>query len=161
ALHDPVFRLYAELAGAVLLFAGVVLALMRWVLRKNVTSIWKTYCSWLIMAPLVLGLVWAGRTATIIGFTVVAIFGFKEFARATGLYRDWWMTATVYLGILAVGAVSFIPQPHHDEPGAGWYGMFVALPAFAIPLIMLIPILRNQTQGQLQRMSLAILGFIY
>jgi len=27
---------------------------------------------------------------------------FKEFARATGLYRDWWMTGAVYLGIAAV-----------------------------------------------------------
>ena len=161
AIQNPVFRTYVVIAVAVLVVAGLAIGFMRFVLRKDVTSIWRTYASWLIMAPLVLGVVWAGRTATIIGFTLLALAGFKEFARATGLYRDWWMTGTVYLGIIAVGVVSFLPQPQHEEPGTGWYGMFVALPAFAIPVIMLIPILRNRAQGQLQCVSLAILGFIY
>src|SRR6185503_21270286 len=108
ANHDPVFQKYAIVAAAVLMAAGLAIAFMRFVLRKEVTSIWRTYASWLIMAPLVLGVVWAGRTATIIGFTLLALAGFKEFARATGLYRDWWMTATVYAGIIAVGIVSYL-----------------------------------------------------
>ena len=43
----------------------------------------------------------------------------------------------------------------------GWYGFFVAVPVFAIALILLIPILRNRARGELQRMSLSIVGFIY
>ena len=35
------------------------------------------------------------------------------------------------------------------------------MPVFAIALILLIPILRNRARGELQRMSLAIVGFIY
>jgi phosphatidate cytidylyltransferase len=87
--------------------------------------------------------------------------GFKEFARATGLYSDWWMTGTVYLGIVAVGLTSLLSQPQGGEPGHGWYGLFIALPVYAVSLILLIPILRNRVQGQLQYMSLAIVGFIY
>jgi phosphatidate cytidylyltransferase len=161
ALHDPVFRLYVVIAAAILVLAGVVIGFLRWVLRKDVTSIWKTYSSWLIMTPVVLAIVWAGRIPTILAFGLIAGFGFKEFARATGLYRDWWMTGAVYLGITAVAVVSLVSQPHREEPGTGWYGMFIALPAFVMPVILLIPIVRNQTQGQLQRISLAILGFIY
>jgi phosphatidate cytidylyltransferase len=37
----------------------------------------------------------------------------------------------------------------------------VAVPVFAIALILLIPILRNRARGELQRMSLAIVGFVY
>jgi phosphatidate cytidylyltransferase len=105
--------------------------------------------------------VFAGRVPTIVGVTVLAIFGFKEFARASGLYRDWWMTGAVYVGIIAVGIASLIPQPHALEPGTGWYGFFVAVPVFAIALILLVPILRNRARGELQRMSLGIVGFVY
>ena len=97
----------------------------------------------------------------IIGVTLLAIFGFKEFARASGLYRDWWMTGAVYAGIVTVGVASLMPHPRGEEPGTGWYGFFVAVPVFAIALILLIPILRNRARGELQRMSLAIVGFVY
>ena len=43
----------------------------------------------------------------------------------------------------------------------GWYGMFAVWPVYVIALILLIPILRNQTHGQLQAIALALLGFIY
>jgi phosphatidate cytidylyltransferase len=35
------------------------------------------------------------------------------------------------------------------------------VPAFAIALILLIPILRNRARGELRRISLAIIGFVY
>lgn len=161
ALQSEVFRAYAGIALGVLVFAGVVLALMKWVLKREVTSIWLTYRSWLVMTPLILGCVFAGRIAVIVLISVLAGWAFKEFARATGLYRDWWMTGAVYLGIVATGVASFVTQPNGEEPGRGWYGLFIALPVYAVALIVLVPILRNRVQGQLQAMSLAIVGFIY
>ena len=50
-------------------------------------------------------------------------------------------------------------DPTDGKPG--WYGLFMALPVFVIALILIIPILRNQAQGQLQVLALAIVGFIY
>src|SRR5687767_5916277 len=111
AMHDPVFRSYLIIAAVVLVVAGAILALLRWALRKDVTSLWKTYRSWLIMAPLIFGLIWAGRVATIVGFSLIALVGFKEFSRATGLYRDWWITGTVYLGIVAIALIAIFPHP--------------------------------------------------
>jgi len=37
----------------------------------------------------------------------------------------------------------------------------MAVPIFAIALILLIPILRNRARGELQKMALSIVGFIY
>lgn len=159
ALNDPVFRLYVAVAGSILLIAGIIISILRWGLRKNVDSIWKTYCSWLIMTPLVIVLVAAGRTTTIIGFAILAIFGFKEFARATGLYADWWMTGAVQIGIIAVALSAMIPARQGGPPG--WYGLFMTMPVYVIALLLMVPIFLNRTQGQLQVLALGILGFIY
>jgi phosphatidate cytidylyltransferase len=161
ALQSEVFRTYFFIVVGVLAVAGLTLALLKWGLKKDVGSILATYKSWLFMAPVVLGCVFAGRVPTIVFFCIVAGLGFKEFARATGLYRDWWMTGAVNLGIIAVGVTCLARQPHGEEPGTGWYGLFIALPVFVIAVILLIPILRNRVQGQLQGMSLAVVGFIY
>lgn len=161
ALHSEIFRTYALILAGVLGAAGLVLAVLRWGLRKEVTSIWLTYRSWLVMAPLIMGVIFGGRVVVIVFFCVLAGLGFKEFARATGLYKDWWMMGAVYLGISAVGITSLMSQPQGLERGSGWYGLFIVLPVFAVALILLIPILRNRVQGQLQCVALAMVGFIY
>ena len=159
AIASDVFRIYLTLIATILVVAGAVLAALRWGLRRDVRHAWKAYRGWLVMAPLLLGTIFLGRAATILFVTLVSIFGFKEYARATGLYRDWAMTALVYLGIAAVGVVSFVPDPRLGRPG--WYGLFAILPAYVIAAILLVPIVRNRSQGQLQSIALALLGFLY
>ncbi len=161
ALQSEIFRNYLFLILGVLVAAGLVLTILKWALKMPVDAIWMTYKSWLVMAPISLVCIFAGRVPAIVLFCVVAGFGFKEFARATGLYRDWWMTGAVYLGITAMGVTALIPQPQGEEPGQGWYGLFIVLPVYVVALILLIPILRNEVNGQLQKLSLAIVGFIY
>lgn len=159
ALQSDVFRLYLLVVGALLATAGAVLALLTWGLKKNVQRVWVTYRGWLIMAPAVMGCVFAGREATLFGWTLLAIFGMKEFARATGLYTDWWMTGTAYLAIAAISVATLMADPFTGHPG--WFGLFMSLPVFVVATILLLPILRNRTQGQLQTISLAIVGFLY
>jgi phosphatidate cytidylyltransferase len=159
ALESPVFRFYATIAIGLLVGVGVLLAIMKWALRKNVEHAWNSYRGWLMMVPLLLGAIFLGRVATIVFFTMVAVFGLKEFARATGLYRDWIMTGVVYLGVMAVGVTSLVPDPFLGTPG--WYGLFMALPVYVIASIMLVPIVRNRVHGQLQIMALAFVGFVY
>jgi len=161
ALQSEVFHAYFFIVLGLLVIAGLVLAVLKWGLKKPVDSIWTTYKSWLVMVPILFGCVFAGRIPVIVFFCLLAGFGFKEFARATGLYRDWWMTSVVYLGIIAIGATCLVRQPQGLESGRGWYGLFIVLPVYVVTLILLIPIVRNQAAGQLQQMSLAILGFIY
>ena len=95
AIASPIFRFYVALIAILLLAAGVAIALLRWKSSRDVTSAWKAYCGWLLMIPVVLGAIFLGRIATIVLFTGLSLLGFKEFARATGLYRDWLMTGAV------------------------------------------------------------------
>ena len=119
ALHDPIFLAYVRIVFVSLFVGGIALGVLHLGFRKNLGSIWSTYRSWLVMAPVGLAAVFAGRVPTIVGVTLLAVFGFKEFARASGLYRDWWTTGAVYTGIVTVGIASLMRQPHGLEPGPG------------------------------------------
>jgi phosphatidate cytidylyltransferase len=153
-------RIYLYIAGGVLLFAGLAIGILKFVLKKNADHAWHSFRGWLIMIPLVVGAVLLGRTATILFFGVVALVGFTEFARATGLYRDWLVTGLVYAGIIGLAIVTLISPPD-DPTKIGWYGMFMALPVYVVAAVLLAPILRDRTKGQLQLVALAMVGFIY
>ncbi len=158
ALQNDIVLNYLLIAATALGVAGLALAILT-AMGKNVGPVWKTYRGWLVMVPIVLGAVLLGRTAFIIGVALLAIFGFKEYARATGLYEDWWMTGLVYLGIVLLAVAAHVEDPRLGHEG--WYGLFMALPAYVIGAILLVPIFRNQSKGQLQRIALAIVGFMY
>jgi len=157
---DPIIRTYLLIAGGVVLFAGAAIVLLKFVLKKNAEHAWKSFRGWLIMIPLIVGAILLGREATILFLGVVAMVGFTEFARATGLYRDWLITGLVYVGIAGLTVLTLISPP--DEPRlVGWYGMFMALPVYVVAGILLMPILRDRTKGQLQLVALGMVGFIY
>jgi phosphatidate cytidylyltransferase len=159
ALASGIFWTYVKIAIALLGGAGVALGILTYGFKREMRGIWRTYLGWLFMVPIILAVVFAGCEATIVGITLLALIGFKEFARATGLYDDWWMTGAVYLGIMAVAASSLVDDPLLDRPG--WYGIFMTLPVYIVSLILMIPVIRNRAKGQLQHVALAILGFIY
>src|SRR3990172_309111 len=159
ALASEVFLFYLGVAAGILITAGVVIATLRWGLGKDVDHAWNAYRGWLVMVPLLLAVLFLGRVASIVFFTVLALFGFKEFARATGLYQDWSMTGVVYIGIIAAGILSLLDDPFQKVHG--WYGLFMALRVYVIAAIQVIPIVRNRSHGQLQMIALSIVGFIY
>jgi phosphatidate cytidylyltransferase len=161
APHDPVFRAYLLIVPVSLALGGAILGFLSWGLKKELSPVWKTYRSWLVMASLGLIVVFTGRVEVIAGVTLLSVFAFREFAHSSGLYHDRWMTGAVYAGIIVVGIASWVPHPPDEEPGTGWYGLFMTLPVFAIALIPIIPILRNRASGELQKLSLSIVGFIY
>src|SRR2546422_6799038 len=117
ALGSPIFGFYAVASAGVLGGAGALISILRYGFGKDVRHAWNSYRGWLFMAPIALGSIFAGRETVIVFLTAVAIFGFKEFAKSTGLYRDWIMTGTVYLGIIAVGVVSLVKDPSSGMPG--------------------------------------------
>ena len=159
--ESQIIRIYMYVAAAILLFAGTAIVLLKFVFRKNADHAWRSFRGWLLMIPLVVGAILLGREATIIFLGLVALYGFTEFARATGLYRDWLITGWVYLGIIALTVLTLIPPPDAMQPVLGWYGMFMALPVYVVAGILLMPILRDRTKGQLQLIALGLVGFIY
>ena len=161
ALRDPVFKTYLVIVPVALLIGGAVLATIQYGLKKELGSIWATYRSWIVMAGLGLLFVFLGRLAVIAGVCALSISAFKELSRASALHRDFWLTTTVFLGIIAVGIASLVSHPSGDETGTGWYGLFAVLPIFVITFILIIPILRNRAQGELPKLALSIVGFLY
>ncbi|MHC4955592.1 MAG: phosphatidate cytidylyltransferase [Planctomycetota bacterium] len=158
ALDDPVFLRFLWICGG-LLGAGAVLLGVARVAGRDTRHAWTSFRAWLVMVPLFLLAVFIGRTATVAFLTLVAILAFKEFARGTGLYRDWWMTVTAYIGIVGVALTVWVQDPTFDRPG--WLGTFLAMPAYLIALVVAVPILRDRSKGQIQSMALATIGFLY
>jgi phosphatidate cytidylyltransferase len=158
---STVIRVYLWIAGGLLVFAGSAIVLLKFVFRKNAEHAWHAFRGWLIMIPLVVGAILLGRTATILFLGLIALGGFTEFARATGLYRDWLITGLVYIGIAGLTIVTLLPPPDAIVPVLGWYGMFMAIPVYVVAGVLLMPILRDRTKGQLQLIALGIVGFIY
>src|SRR4030095_3005442 len=115
ALHDPVFRAYFWIVLISLAIAGAVLGFLRFVLKKQTASMFKTYRWWIFIAGIGLVVVFLGRIPTIVGVTLLAICAFKEFARASGLYRDAWMTGAGYAGIVTVGIGSLTSEPRREH----------------------------------------------
>jgi phosphatidate cytidylyltransferase len=153
ALQSPVALFYLGLAFALLLVAGLVLAM----LRNRRGPAWQSARGWLFIIPATALAIFLGREAAILFFTGVGMLGFREFARATGLGEDRYLTGGVYLGILAAGVAALAPDP--TRPAPGWYGLFMTLPVFVTAGLLAIPILRNRVHGQLRALALAVLGF--
>lgn len=158
AWQDPIYRNYTFILLGLLLGVGLLLGILR-LCGKQMDSVWRTYTSWLIMAPAAVLVIGLGRVPTLIFFVLAGMLTFKEFARTTGLYRDWWMTGGVYLGIIALGGAAWMNDPNTGKPG--WYGLYMAMPVYVLAALLLIPVLRNKVKGQLQAMALGLLGFLY
>src|SRR5258708_38673157 len=64
------------------------------------TDLWTRYKSWLVLAPLMVGPLLAGRLPAIIGVGVLSLACYREFARATGRFRHRAISAGGGLGIV-------------------------------------------------------------
>jgi phosphatidate cytidylyltransferase len=115
-------------------------------LRKE---LYARYFSWLVLVPLMLVPILLGRVWTIAALGLLSLFAYREFARATGFFRNRLLSATVVLGILLMVGATL------DH----WYGDFVALPSLVISLLVIVAVVQDQPKGYLQRVALAIFAF--
>ena len=113
-------------------------------------ELWLRWASWCVLLPLMLGPVLLGREWTIGAVTVLSLLCYREYARATGLFRERVLSATVVIGILAV---NFAALDH-------WYGFFVALWPLMACLLAVATIPLDRPAGYIQRVALAILAFM-
>lgn len=136
---------YTTLAAISIVFFGVLLRVTR------LTAGWLPYRTWLVMLPVVFAALWLGTWAWATLVTLLSIYGFKEFARATGLYRERLFVLVVYLAMIAANALAYV----------GRFGLFVVVPMWGVALLTLVPIVRNKTVGMLQDFALSVLGIVY
>jgi len=140
ALHDTAFRNYLVIVLGLLFVAGIVLALLQFVFRVELGSVWKTYCGWMWMAPLVALVIFAGRVPFVIGVMLVAVLAGREFSQVAGLACDRWMTGALYLALLLA--------------------VLGCAPIFGLLLVFLVPILRNRVAGELRLISSGLIAFV-
>jgi phosphatidate cytidylyltransferase len=111
----------------------------------------KRVRSWAVIAPLLIVPVLLGAAWTIGAVALLSVLCYREFARATGLFRFRLISVVVVLGI---ACITFAVVDH-------WYGFFVALPPLTIVLIAIVAILRDQPKGYTQRVGLGAVSFLF
>ena len=77
ALESRIFLTYAAIVAGLLVVSGLVLLVLSFARPSAVTHAARSYRSWLLMAPLLMGAVFLGRVPTIVFFSLLALFGFK------------------------------------------------------------------------------------
>lgn len=151
AIHSRIFLISATVVSALVAIAGAILAILKFGLRKNVQSAWDAYTGWLAMIPIIALAIVLGRWAVIAGVTLLSAFGFREFARATGLSRDRLAAGAVYVLVLFTGVIAWTNR----------FDAFRAMPIVAASVLVILPIVRNRFEGQLRTVSLSVFAFVY
>jgi len=144
ALAQPL-PAYTALAALGIVVFGAFLRITR------LSAGWAPYRTWLVMLPVVFASLWLGVWGWAALVTVLSVYGFKEFARATGLYRERLFVLVVYAAIVAMNVAAVF----------GRFGLFMVAPVWAVGLLTLVPIVRNRTEGMLQGFALAVVGVVY
>ncbi|HZN69944.1 MAG TPA: phosphatidate cytidylyltransferase [Tepidisphaeraceae bacterium] len=106
--------------------------------------------SWAIMAPVIIGPILLGAAWVIGALLVLTILCYREFARATGLFRERLVSVVVAAGIVALAFATF----------DNWYGLFTTVPPLMVGLIAAASILKDQPSGYLQRVALGAFAFL-
>ena len=91
-----------------------------------------------------------GAAWTIAAIALMSLLCYREFARATGMFRQPAISSLVVLGILAV---TFAVADH-------WYGLFVAITPLLIAVIAAVAICSDQPKGYIQRVALGVFAFL-
>lgn len=149
--HPVTIWISASVAGLLAITPAVfaILTATGRIDQKHRDELWTRYFSWLVLTPLMLGPVLLGPMWTIAGVTVLSLACYREYARATGLFRERSISLIVVLGI---GLVTFAALDH-------WYELFLALFPITVACIGMVAILPDRPQGYIQRVALGVLGF--
>lgn len=153
AVADPV-TLWAVVAVAALLLLAFLLTTILKSAGKlspdHATELFARTRSWCVialifLAPLLLGAFWV-----ILAVTILSLLCYREYAKATGLFRHYGISLCVVLGILLL---AFAAADH-------WYGFFVALPALGVVSIAAVSVLADNPTGYIQRTALGVFAFL-
>jgi phosphatidate cytidylyltransferase len=109
----------------------------------------KRYRSWLVLVPLMMAPVLLGAFWTIMAVGTLSILCYREYARATGFFRERFMSLLVAGGILGI---TFAVLDN-------WHALFTALFPLVAGAIAAAAILPDRPQGYIQRVALEIFAF--
>jgi phosphatidate cytidylyltransferase len=111
----------------------------------------RRLASWWVLAPLMIGPVLLGAAWVFAAVLALSLWCYREFARATGLFREHLTSGLVVLGILAV---TFAIVDH-------WYDLFMALLPLGVITIAGVAVIADEPRGYIQRTALGVFGFMF
>ncbi|MCS6815234.1 MAG: phosphatidate cytidylyltransferase, partial [Cyanobacteria bacterium] len=111
----------------------------------------KPYLTWAVLLPLVFIPLWIHPWAWIAAITLLSIYGFKEFAKGTGLYAHWPYIVVVYTLMIGMALAAVAKN----------YGLFMALPIWGVALVTALPVMTNTADEAIQRVALSVIGLVY
>ena len=132
--------------GALLILALTAAGKLSPALRNE---LWIRLGSWCVLAPLMIVPILLGKFWVIAAVALLGLACYREYARATGLFREHVVSAIVVIGILAMNLAS----------ADNWYGFFVALTPLGCGFIAIGSIPLDRPRGYVQRVGLGIFGF--
>jgi phosphatidate cytidylyltransferase len=153
AFASPVTALLVAATLAAVLCAALVIGTLSLAgaaspaLRRE---LWLRLGSWIVLLPLMIAPVLAGKTWLIGAVTVLGLLCLGEYSRASGLFREPLVQLVAVLGLLAV---NFAALDH-------WYGFFVALSPLTVSVLAVASLPLDRPGGYIQRTALGIFGFM-
>ena len=114
------------------------------------TQLWVRWRSLLVTVPLLVGPILLGAAWTIAGVGLLSLLCYREYSRATGLFREKAISLTIVLGI---GLVTLATLDN-------WYRLFMALTPLTSVLILTVALFADRPHGYIQRTALGVLGFV-
>jgi phosphatidate cytidylyltransferase len=150
--HPVTLGVTIGLAAILLLVPAVILLLARLgkIDAKVRGELFARYYSWLVLIPVLLVPVLLGAFWTIVGIGVLSVFCYREFARATGLFREKLLSLLIVVGI---ATMTFFVLDNA-------YGIFMALTPFTFAALTAAAILGDEPKGYIQRVALSVYGFV-
>lgn len=151
--HPATVWIVGSIVGALVVATIVIVALRVAGRLKDSTyqELKRRMLSWFVLAPLMVGPVLLGAAWTIGAIGVLSLLCYREFARATGFFRERLVSALVALGILAI---TFASLDH-------WYGLFAALMPLGVVIIVGVAVVADQPRGYVQRTALGVFSLLF
>ena len=154
AFAHPLTRGVVVFLAAALVLAPVIFKLLRRrVAMEDATyaELWARWRSWIwissaMVVPILLGAAWV-----IAGVFILSLLCYREFSRATGIFREKMIGLASVLGLCLV---TFAVIDHYPR-------LFFAAPVIGIGLIAIVTIPQDRPKGFTQRVALGMMGFLF
>jgi len=150
AWDSPVYRQTALIVLLALFIGAAVNYFFR---KKNHYSMvaWASMKSWLILAPIMFGLMGLRAPFPILVLTLFAMYGAKVYFQILGMFHQSYFVYICYFGILGLGVFSQIDN----------LAIYNEMPMVVLGLSCLVPLIQRDYKNMIQYISLTLLGFIF
>lgn len=153
ALSHPVTQLTVGIVAGSLILAPIVTLILSKLGKlsdKTRKDVWTRYYTWLFLVPLMMGPVLLCPATAMAMICIASLLCYREYARATGLFRFHVLSGIVGTAILVVTFANF----------DNWLRLFLALSPLTITIIAAVSVFPDEPKGYIQRVSVASVGFL-